>query len=102
MIIAFLPYKTQHWLATRLHLSPTSYTHCSEEGSGHAATNELSPQQKIGSNYVTCSAAIAVLILVAVVAQQLSTAPSELEDSQEPSQEVDVRVVSLLSWLKSA
>ena len=25
---------------------------------------------------------------------------SELEDSQEPGQEVDVRVVSLLSWLK--
>ena len=26
---------------------------------------------------------------------------SELEDSQEPGQDVDVRVVSLLSWLKS-
>ena len=26
---------------------------------------------------------------------------SELEDSQEPGQEVDIRVVSLLSWLKS-
>ena len=26
---------------------------------------------------------------------------SELEDSQEPGQEVDVRVVSFLSWLKS-
>ena len=25
---------------------------------------------------------------------------SELEDSQEPGQEVDVRIVSLLSWLK--
>ena len=42
---------------------------------------------------------IAGLVLVVVVAQQLSTAPEE--DSQEPGQDVDVRVVSLLSWLKS-
>ena len=39
---------------------------------------------------------------IVVVAQQLSTAPkSEPEDSQEPGQEVGVRVASLLSRLKS-
>ena len=43
------------------------------------------------------------LVLVVVVAQQLSTAPkSELEDSQEPGQKVGVRVTSLLSRLKSS